>query len=140
MIRSRSLRSGWFALVLLAAGAAPAFADVAGPWPWSKRPNRDRYITGPVKVITPDGEPTPPAPPDGQAPQPPADEKAAPAPNPQPMYPDDPVVRLPPRRSGPFRSCGSGTPVCLAGIGLAWGMLWLGNRFARTARSPSTRR
>jgi hypothetical protein len=29
----------------------------------------------------------------------------------------------------------------LAGIGLAWGTLWLGNRFAgRVARSPSTRR
>jgi hypothetical protein len=34
------------------------------------------------------------------------------------------------RRSGPFRSCGSGMGVGLAGIGLAWGFMWIGNRYA----------
>jgi hypothetical protein len=123
---TRSLPTVFLALALLAAGAAPASADMAGPWPWSKRPSRPLRYGG----TEPDPAPTP-------APQPPAEEKAAPAPapNPQPMYPDDRAIRLSPRRSGPFRSCGSGTPACLAGIGLTWGMLWLGNRFAgRVAR------
>ena len=46
-----------------------------------------------------------------------------------PPYPP-PVPRDPPRRTGPFRSCGSGMGLGLAGIAAAWGVLWLGNRFA----------
>ncbi len=65
---------------------------------------------------------------------------------PPPPFTEGPVVPDPfppapakPKRTGPFRSCGSGMGTGLAGIGLAWGMLWLGNRFARTQRSPSGR-
>lgn len=50
------------------------------------------------------------------------------------MWLDDPYVPPAPQRTGPFHSCGSGMGLRLAGIGLAWGMLWLGNRFARTVR------
>ena len=51
-----------------------------------------------------------------------------------------PAPRDPPqRRTGPFRSCGSGMGLGLAGIGATWGMLWLGNRLVRSQRSPSTR-
>lgn len=41
-----------------------------------------------------------------------------------------------PRRTGPLRSCGSGMGAGLAGIGLASGALWLGQRFARAVRRP----
>ena len=47
------------------------------------------------------------------------------------------------RRDGPFRSCGSGSALGLAGIGVAWGLMWAGNRYAgrvaklRTAVSRS---
>ena len=34
------------------------------------------------------------------------------------------------RRTGPFRSCGSGMGVGLAGIGVAWGLTWVGTRYA----------
>jgi hypothetical protein len=133
MTRSRSLLLGWFAFALLVSQAAPAFADLPGPYPWSKRPPRyGRYISAPVKAIDPGGEPTPPNPPAD-----PARREAAP--DPKPMWPDDPYVPPAPRRSGPFRSCGSGMGLGLAGIGLAWGTLWLGNRFARATRSPSGR-
>jgi hypothetical protein len=43
---------------------------------------------------------------------------------PRPMRPE------PRRRNGPFRSCGSGMGVGLAGIGVAWGLMWVGTRYA----------
>lgn len=50
----------------------------------------------------------------------------------------DPVSGLPypppyvpeKKRTGVFRSCGSGMGAGLTGIGAAWAMLWLGNRLA----------
>jgi hypothetical protein len=48
----------------------------------------------------------------------------------QPM----PVRPQPPRRTGPFRSCGSGAGIGLAGIGIAWGMMWVGTRYAGRVR------
>lgn len=44
--------------------------------------------------------------------------------------PAEPVKPEPPRRTGPFRSCGSGMGAGLAGIGLAWGLMWAGRRYA----------
>jgi hypothetical protein len=44
------------------------------------------------------------------------------------------------RRSGPFRSCGSGAGVGLAGIGVTWGLMWVGTRYAsRVARREKPR-
>jgi hypothetical protein len=43
---------------------------------------------------------------------------------------EPPPVVQEPRRSGPFRSCGSGMGLGLAGIGMAWGFMWVGNRYA----------
>ena len=40
-----------------------------------------------------------------------------------------PVTADPPRR-GVFRTCGSGMGVGLAGIGVAWGLMWVGTRCA----------
>ena len=40
-----------------------------------------------------------------------------------------PVREEPRRRTGPFRSCGSGMGAGLAGIGIAWGLMWLGTRY-----------
>jgi hypothetical protein len=54
----------------------------------------------------------------------------------QPTQPPKPTPQ-PPRRTGPFRSCGSGMGVGLAGIGIAWGMMWVGTRYA--ARMTRTR-
>jgi hypothetical protein len=34
------------------------------------------------------------------------------------------------RRNGPFRSCGSGAGAGLAAIGVAWGLMWVGHRYA----------
>jgi hypothetical protein len=42
----------------------------------------------------------------------------------------EPIRIEEPRRTGPFRSCGSGVGAGLAGIGVAWGLMWAGNRFA----------
>ena len=42
------------------------------------------------------------------------------------------------RRTGPFRSCGSGMGAGLAGIGLAWAAMWAGHRYA--ARVATKRR
>ena len=48
---------------------------------------------------------------------------------------------MPGRRSGPFRSCGSGMSTGLAGVALAWGALWLGGRCAaRVSRAPKAER
>jgi hypothetical protein len=41
-----------------------------------------------------------------------------------------PVKEARPRRTGPFRSCGSGMGLGLAGIGIAWGLMWAGTRYA----------
>jgi len=42
-------------------------------------------------------------------------------------------------RTGPFRSCGSGMGTGFAGIGLAWGLMWVGNHFAsRVSRRINT--
>ena len=40
-----------------------------------------------------------------------------------------PVREEPRRRTGPFRSCGSGMGAGLAGIGIAWGLMWVGTRY-----------
>ena len=95
----------------------PARADIAGPWPWSKRPERPWGGYG--------------APPAGwferqQALQQQEAEAAAQTP-PAEQKPGKPE---PPRRTGPFRSCGSGMGAGLAGIGLAWGVMWAGRRYA----------
>jgi hypothetical protein len=93
---------------------ASALADIPGPGP-RPRPGPPHLWEGPV----PKGE--------------------DPALQPPPMI--DPktggiVAPAPtkPRRTGPFRSCGSGMGVGLAGIGLAWGLFWVGNRFAGRVR------
>ena len=79
-------------------------------------------------------------------PQPPPDPVPQPAP---PQPPVDPVTGKPlwdyreekkPRRTGPFRSCGSGMGTGLAGIGLAWGLFWVGNRFAGRVRARKDER
>lgn len=108
-------RAVWLAAVLLlAADVAPIRADMpAGSWPWSKRPERPWGGYG--------------APPAGWY-----DSKAG-----QPTPTEQPKPE-PPKASAPFRSCGSGAPLALAGIGATWGMLWLGNRFAgRMSRRES---
>lgn len=33
-------------------------------------------------------------------------------------------------RSGPFRSCGSGAGLALAGVGTVWGLMWVSRRRA----------
>lgn len=82
---------------------------------------------------------------------PPGPSPRRPDPQPQPPITVDPTpdVPYPPpaprdppkRRTGPFRSCGSGMGLGLAGIAAAWGMLWLGNRFAgRVSRGSRTDR
>jgi hypothetical protein len=75
--------------------------------------------------------------------KPPRPQPAPPQPPPPPI---DPATgkelfdtREKPKRTGPFRSCGSGAGVGLAGIGAAWAVLWLGMRFVRASRSPAAR-
>jgi hypothetical protein len=49
----------------------------------------------------------------------------------------EPIPYEPSRRTGPFRSCGSGMGLGLAGVGTAWGLMWVGHRYAgRVARRP----
>jgi len=138
----------WLALFAVALAASSVRADLPGPYPRPPRPlppppNPD--IVPPVP--NPNLEPLPPLPnppvPDGVVPTPkPIPEGLKPAPVPQPTpqqgavdpvtgrpYPP-PAPRDPPKRTGLFHSCGSGMGAGLAGIGLAWGMLWLGNRFS----------
>ena len=50
-----------------------------------------------------------------------------------------PVKEAPPRRTGPFRSCGSGMGLGLAGIGIAWGLMWVGTRYAARVASKRDR-
>jgi len=137
MVRSHALVMGLFAFALLAVEAGFARADVppfGGPRVYDLPPRPPNPEPPPL----PNPLPTPPAPnPPAPAPQPTlqqgAIDPATGLPYPPPRKPD------PPRRTGPFRSCGSGMGAGLAGIALAWGALWLGNRFARTTRSPSAR-
>jgi hypothetical protein len=109
---ARSLWLGVLAVVLLAAEFNSARADIPGPWPWSRAHPFPHGGTDPtLQNEIPDPARVPPAP--------------------QP---------IPPRRTGPFRSCGSGMGLGLAGIGVAWGMFWLGSRFVgRVSRRTSER-
>jgi hypothetical protein len=130
---------GLFAFMLLAVEAGPARADVPGP-DGKYHPKPWGYGAPPPGWFEQNNNPNPPpkpnpdpAPKSDPAPQPPIDPSSG-LPYPPPRIPD------PPKRTGPFRSCGSGMGVGLAGIGVAWAMLWLGNRFARSmSRSPSAR-
>jgi len=101
-----ALYLGLFACLSLAAMASPALADLPpGPSP---------SVNKNVRV--------------DPAPQPPAMIDPITG---QPI----PVREEPRRRTGPFRSCGSGAGAGLAGIGLAWGLMWVGHRYsARVAR------
>jgi hypothetical protein len=119
---------GLFAVALLAAEAAPVRADLVMPGPGGWLESRMH--------------PRPPRDPDSQ----PAENAAEPVSQQGAIDPvsglpyPPPKVVDPPKRTGPFRSCGSGVGVGLAGIGVAWAMLWLGNRFAgrvKGSRSPS---
>lgn len=126
MVGSRRLGVGMLALLLLAGEVAPLRANTPPPLPYPK----PDPIPKPDPLFAPAPNPEPnPAP--------------SPVQNPPPnkeMWPNDPVVRPAPKRTGPFRSCGSGAGTGLAGIAVAWAMLWLGNRFARSlSRSPSAR-
>lgn len=120
----RHLLGGLFAVTLLAASAAPVRADLAGPWPWSRVPQRP-----PHSIPFSNAEPASPAPAAEPQLQQGAIDPVSGLPYPPPLKPD------PPKRTGPFRSCGSGMGVGLAGIGVAGMLLWLGNRCAgRVAR------
>jgi hypothetical protein len=50
-----------------------------------------------------------------------------------------PVKEAPTRRTGPFRSCGSGMGLGLAGIGIAWGLMLVGTRYAARVASKRDR-
>lgn len=105
--------------VSLLCSAPPVLADIPGPD--GRLPQKPWGAHG--------------APPPGwfeqNAHQNPATGGCLPPPTPKPTPTPEP-----PRKTGPFRSCGSGMGTGLAGIGLAWGMLWLGNRFTgRTRKS-----
>ena len=127
MARSRALVFGLLAFALLAADANLARADLA-PWPFrTKRPF------------------PPPAPAPDPAPN--ANDPITPGldPNDQKRMVADEAAILNPRtgewepigkqkRTGLFRTCGSGMGVSLAGVGLAWGMLWLGTRLVGRVR------
>jgi len=122
-----------FAGVLLAVEAAPVRADVPAP-DGTYHPKPWGYGAPPPGWFERNSLPNPPPPP--QPPQPPTPQLQQGAvdsdgrPYPPPLQPGLP------KRTGLFHSCGSGAGVGLAGIGLAWGMLWLGNRFAgRVSRS-----
>jgi len=116
-----------FAVALLAVGAAPARADVPAP-DGTYRPKPWGYGAPPPGWFERNGSPNP-------------------APDPAPPPPLDPVTGLPrvprdppqPKRTGPFRSCGSGAGTGLAGVGATWAVLWLGSRLAgRVARRAKT--
>ncbi len=46
----------------------------------------------------------------------------------------EPIKFEEPPRTGPFRSCGSGAGLGFAGIGVAWGLMWVGHRFVGRVR------
>lgn len=106
---SRSIRVRLLAVLFLLAVAAPVRADLP-PGPSPRRPD---------PLFAPPGPPQPlKVLPDGSA-----------VPDPFPPRPE------PRRRTGPFRSCGSGAGTGLAAIGVSWGLLWLGTRFAGRVRA-----
>ena len=115
----RALCLGLLACLGLVSFAPPARADMIGRWPWSKRTPRPPFYGGDIPDPPPAVQDTPPNP-----------TPLTPAPAPEP-----------PRRTGPFRSCGSGMGAGLAGIGIAWGLMWVGHRCAaRVARTKEDRR
>jgi hypothetical protein len=117
MSGSRALACVVLALPLFAAEAAPLWANAPPPFP------RPDPIPSPLPNPVPSPLPNP-----------------TPDPAPKEMYPDDPIPRPKPRRPGLFRSCGSGTPAALAGVGAAWTMLWLGSRFTGRVRGSKRER
>ncbi|MCE9560942.1 MAG: hypothetical protein K8U57_02700 [Planctomycetes bacterium] len=107
---------GLAACLFVGVFTSAARADLAGPWPWSKRQQRP-WGSG--------------APPEGWG----AFQKAqAEADAARQLEREKTPPPEPPRRTGPFRSCGSGIGTGFAGIGLAWGLMWIGNRFASRVR------
>jgi len=152
-------RFGWLVLALLVIQAVPARAyqyppPVVPPLPPPVIPPLPPPGPGPVPnppVSPVDFGPIAPPVPEGLKPSPvltlpPPPTPPAPQPQEPPRTQVDPVTGLParvprnpppppPPRTGPFRSCGSGAGTGLAGIGAAWALMWLGNRFAgRAAR------
>src|SRR5262245_46054150 len=113
---TRTLCLGLFAVALFAVEVGSAWADV----PPGPRPIRPDPLPPPA--------PTPPLPPPAPIdvpsvlPTPKNGEKAPPQPE---MWPSDPVPPPKPKRTGPFRSCGSGVGLGLVGIGIAWGLMWV---------------
>ena len=115
-------RAVWLtAVLLLAAEAAPVRADMPGPFP---SPSRNRRVPPLPTPVPETNAGTPPPPP------PPTDPGTG-----KPVWE---IREENPSRTGPFRSCGTGAPLALAGIAATWGMLWLGNRVAgRVSRRES---
>src|SRR5262245_30707437 len=131
--------------------ASSVRADIPGPdgkatrhpWGYGAPPPGWLEIEKQMEAIRQSAEknaaPTPPPPPEG------LETTPNPSPNPPPPVKDTPQPPPPPparavparqRRTGPFRSCGSGMGVGLAGIGLTWGLMWIGHRYAgRVART-----
>lgn len=106
----RAFWNGFASLLLLAVVTPPVRADLPGPYPWSKRPERPRpsiQYPDPVTegAVVPSEPPVTPRPVTGGA-----------------------------KRTGPFRSCGSGAGTGLAAVGVSWGLLWLGTRAAGRVR------
>jgi hypothetical protein len=114
MSRSRVV-SGALAVLLLLCGIGSALANVPPP-------------------VFPDGNPPVPIP--EPAPKPdPLIPKPGPDVIPSVEPPPPPPKKAEPRR-GLFRSCGSGAPTGLVGIGVGWAMLWVGTRLvSRRTRS-----
>lgn len=115
------VRALWFGLIAVVLFADAVRADIPGPGPRPPRPPFDR---NPLPNPVPD-----PAPQLGPPPEDPITGKQ--------LWNTQEEKK--PKRTGPFRSCGSGMGAGLAGIGLAWGVLWLGGRFVRSQRSAATR-
>jgi hypothetical protein len=162
MVPSRALWLGLFALTLLTVEVAPVFADIPSP---DGRPYQRTlpplFPPVPPPMPLPQPEPQPPQPPPIPPPAPlppipdlttPPTPQPTPQPTPRPKpaidptaidpaigFPPPPRQVDPPKRTGPFRSCGSGMGTGLAGIAVAWALLWLGNRFIRSWRSSSDR-
>jgi hypothetical protein len=134
----RGVRISLLALVACLCLAPSARADFAGPWPWSRKPlppwghygapppgwfETEKQMEALRREAAENGTP------------PPASGGIADSPGPAQTTTAQPT-REQPRRTGPFRSCGSGMGVGLAGIGLAWGLMWAGTRFAGRVARP----
>jgi hypothetical protein len=99
MTKARWLSGMVAGVLVVVAGPGLARADLAtGHWPWQRKPPRPN----PVLIK--------------------ANQERI-AEGEEPIRFDDQ-----PRRTGPFRSCGSGLGLGLLGIGLAWGLMWIGTR------------